>query len=359
VAEISNPRVPDTPNIGRINIKHGLAEAAELLAELGVFHVHVHHLFGYPQDMTYFVPALCDALGSRYDFTFHDHSAVCPRINMIDATGVFCDKGDLRGCESCIEASGSPFGNVSVGAWRANYERFLRGGRRLFAPDEDIRQRIAAIMPGLEITLRPHPETVPTMRRQPLPHVAGEPLRVAVIGNISAHKGSRQLQQCAEDALRRRLPISFVVFGHSDAKLNDLPNIEVTGRYPQEDLQLLLAGRPCHLAFLPSVCPESYSYVLSEAFFAGLYPVAFDLGAPARRIRECGWGLVLPFAFVHEPGKVNDALLSVQVPEMPAISLVAGAEQYSDILADYYGLTSGDVVSLDPPSAALRRQAQA
>jgi hypothetical protein len=204
-------------------------------------------------------------------------------------------------------------------------------------------------MVSLDITVRPHPEVVPTVIGRPLPRRDGEPLRVAVIGAIGPHKGSRQLKLCAEDAERRHLPIIYVLFGYSDiSELPELPNVEITGQYRHEDLQLLLARGRCHLAFIPSVWPETYSYVLSEALFAGLFPVAFDLGAPARRIRAHAWGLVLPFAFVNQPGKVNDALLSCEVPAMPDRARVAGASLYNDILADYYQLSRGCAVPAYP-----------
>src|SRR6185503_16765931 len=99
------------------------------------------HLYGYSRDAMYFFPALCQETGIGFDFTFHDYMAICPRINMIDAGGVFCGKGDVAGCETCIRAEGSEFGDVSVGAWRADYERLLRGARRLFAPNQDGQQR--------------------------------------------------------------------------------------------------------------------------------------------------------------------------------------------------------------------------
>jgi GT2 family glycosyltransferase len=350
LAEIVHPRIRDIPNIGYIDVKHGLAEAVELLHELGVFHMHVHHLSGYTHESLHFFPALCREAGIGYDFTFHDYVPICPRINMIDASGVFCGRGDLTGCEACIKAAGSPFGDVNVGAWRADYERLLRGARRLFAPDDDVRQRLQQLMPSLHITVRPHPEAVPAIRGRPLQRAEGDPLRVAVIGAIGPHKGSRQLKLCAEDAARRRLPISYVLFGHSDIpELADLPNVEVTGPYRQEELQLLLARRPCHLAFIPSVWPETYSYVLSEALSAGLFPVAFDLGAQARRTRAFGWGLLLPLAIIDRPREVNNALLSCKVPAMPDRTPVAGAQLYADILADYYQLDRGPAASADAP----------
>jgi hypothetical protein len=50
-------------------------------------------------------------------------------------------------------------------------------------------------------------------------------LRIAVIGAISPHKGSRQMLNFAENAARRQLSIKFVLFGFTDNNALDLPNV--------------------------------------------------------------------------------------------------------------------------------------
>jgi len=95
------------------------------------------------------------------------------------------------------------------------------------------------------------------------------------------------------------------------------------------------------LAFFPSVWPETYSYTLSEALRAGLFPVAFDIGAVAARIRAAGWGLVLPWEMVHDPARVNDTLLAAERTPPPRTQpAVVGERLYPSIVADYYGLAT-------------------
>jgi glycosyltransferase involved in cell wall biosynthesis len=168
-------------------------------------------------------------------------------------------------------------------------------------------------------------------------------LRVAIIGATGRHKGSLQLLQCAEDAVRRSLPIRFVLIGFADMPdLRTLPNVETTGAYVESDLPAILARSQCHLAFFPSVCPETYSFTLSQAFYAGLYPVAFDIGAVARRIRASGWGHVLPAEMIWLPAKVNEALLGLDIAQPPVgWHPVPGGELYKNILRDYYDLELG------------------
>jgi hypothetical protein len=83
----------------------------------------------------------------------------------------------------------------------------------------------------------------------------------------------------------------------------------VTGRYDEEEALALIRQQDASAAFISSVCPETWCYGLSLAWQAGLQAVAFDLGAPAERIRARGGGIVLPFG--ASPAAINDALLAL------------------------------------------------
>jgi GT2 family glycosyltransferase len=340
-AEISVPLVENFGRVSSIDIQHDLPGAVALFRAIGVAHIHVHHLQGFALEAVHFFQALAEGCRIQYDVTLHDYLTICPRVTMIDSSGAYCGNHSLAICERCVKSAGSPFGNVSVWLWRSTHERFLRGARKVFVPDEDVQQRMRTFLPSVPITVRPHPEPVPTIFAERVMRRHNEVLRVAVIGAIGPHKGSLQLQRCAEDAARRRLPIKFILFGFTDrSEISGLPTVEMTGRYTEQHLPKLLERSRCHLSFFPSVWPETYSYTLSQAFFSGLYPVAFDIGAIARRIREADWGLLLPFELLDQPRKINEALLACQVPPMPDTVVVKGANRYRDILSDYYELDS-------------------
>ena len=104
------------------------------------------------------------------------------------------------------------------------------------------------------------------------------------------------LLDCARDAAARRLPIEFVVVGHTqdDHALFATGRVFVTGPYREEEAVELVAAQGAQLAFFPSLCPETWCYSLSLAWRAGLDAAAFDLGAVAERIRDAGRGHLLP-----------------------------------------------------------------
>lgn len=345
LAVISHAGVKNLSNGTTLDLKHGLADGVALFRELGVRHIHVHHVLGFPAEFTFFMKAVAKACGLLYDVTIHDYTFACPRVTMIDGSGRYCGNVDVVTCDQCVKTHGSPAGDVSVWLWRANHEDFLANARRVFVPNVDTKTRLNEFFPGLKIATREHPEPLPEIMAPPVVRKPGETLRVAIIGAIGPHKGSLVLLQCAEDAAKRGLPITFHVFGYSDKlELQELSNVIFTGKYSEKELEKLLARSRCHLAFFPAVWPETYSYTLSQGWFAGLYPVAFDIGAIAERIRRSGWGHLLPVEMMTMPADINDALLALAPPERPeSFSAVTGSHLYRRIWDDYYEMDSGRV----------------
>ena len=80
----------------------------------------------------------------------------------------------------------------------------------------------------------------------------------------------------------------------NDDLFQGLPNVTITGRYDEDDLDELVDVYRPSLSFFPNQWPETYSYTLSHALRFGLYPVVTDIGAPAERVRAAGFGAVIP-----------------------------------------------------------------
>ncbi len=200
-------------------------------------------------------------------------------------------------------------------------------------------------MPGLRLSIRPHFEDTKSRGMLASRLLPGEPLRVLLLGTIVPAKGSERLLACARDARARRLPLEFHIVGSTDrnAQFARLKNVHVAGAYRDSEVFERLAAARCHLAFLPTVCPESFMYTLSIVMAAGFYTVCYDLGAQADRVRAWGWGKTLPLDL--EPQAVNDELLAAAqrsaaepgCPPPPALAM------YPDPLKSYYGFSAGEL----------------
>ena len=286
-------------------------DLAALLAGVPVAAIEIHHSFKHH-------PRILDLpakLGVPHQIVLHDYHWLCPQVALTDETGRYCGEPQpsLPHCEACLIRNGSESGEeITVEGLRRRSGRLLAGARQVVAPSHDVAERYRRYFPGLTPVVVPWDQIPAPPHPDPLPQGERERIRIAVIGAIGPHKGYDVLKACAEDAAARDLPLDFVVAGYSsdDAGLFATGRIHVTGRYEEEEAEALVRSLKAAYAFIPSVCPETWCYTLSLAWQAGLEAVAFDLGAPAERIRAQGGGKLLPFG--ASPREINDTLLALQ-----------------------------------------------
>jgi GT2 family glycosyltransferase len=334
------------PNLNPFDFVESENHLVDVLRELGVKHIHVHSLFDMDQQIVQRLPGIAKAVGIKYDVTLHEYLSICPRTFLIDESGVYCGEPDVSVCQVCVEKNGSHFGKPSVQAWRDGYAKLLGNARKVFVPNIDVSVRIKKHYSFLSPVVRPHMEHFEQIEsarqltstfsvRQP-----GEILKVALIGVLANHKGGRVVEALCSDATERRLPVEYVLFGErerpcnwSSARLNEL------GPYEENEIFDLLKANPCHLALFPAVWPETYSYTFSIALKAGLYPIAFDIGAIAERVKKLNWGTLLPTMLMEDAAFINDFLLTFKPEPAPDGVLDLLQENvYRNYLQDYYEL---------------------
>lgn len=335
--QLSHYGVPHAPNL-QFSLEYDRDRWFEAMLELGISHVHIHHLIGFPHRILDFLMELTSALGIRYDVMLHDYFTVDPRINLVDEDDFYTGEPPIEACEQLIERTHSQAEGMPVWQWRLHYARLLRGARQVFVPDQDVKTRMLTYVEDAQYVVRPHAETfqdAPLLSR-PAP-AKDEVLQVAIIGAVSSIKGSNVVAALARDAQARHLPMHFTIIGHtSHVEMSDggMPNVTVTGEYKEEDIEGLLRQHQPHLVLIPSVWPETYCYTLSIALRHGLFPVVFDLGAQARRVKALGFGHVAPLALAKDPAALNDLLR--QLVSAPHTVKRPSDQTYASVARDYF-----------------------
>jgi GT2 family glycosyltransferase len=285
-----------------------LPELAKLLRPDRPRHLELHHLLGHNHE----VLGLRRMLRLPVDLFVHDYAWFCPRIALVSTGRRYCGEPDVAGCEACVADLGSKLHeDIAVPALLARSAAELASARQVIAPSTDAATRIRRHFPGTAPVVRSLEDDAapPTA---PMPSDAVR--RVCVVGAIGLEKGYEVLLDCARDARARSLPIEFVIVGYTadDKRMLDAGPVFITGEYAEADATALIQAQAAHLAFLPSVWPETWCFALSRAWEAGLAVAAFDLGAQAERIRRTGRGWLLPLGLSAR--LVNDALLKMQPP---------------------------------------------
>ena len=268
----------------------------------------VHHMLGHHAA----IHTLIAGLGVPYDVHIHDYAWFCPRISLVGTHDRYCEEPDLAACGHCVADNGHFLTDgITVPDLHARSSAFLRTARYVIAPSADTAQRIARHFPGVMPRVMAH-EDDQVIVPPPAPSVRhGARMRVCIAGSLGVHKGYHVLLACARDAAARDLPLEFVVVGSTigDQRLLDTGRVFITGGFKRDEVADLIRSQNAHLGFLPSIWPETWCLGLTDLWRGGLRVAAFDLGAPAERIRRTGYGFLMPPQI--SPGSINAALMAV------------------------------------------------
>ena len=259
--------------------------------------VHLHNISG-GRD------GVAEALATRaiaYGYTVHDLSFACPTITFLDANYEYCGGvTDPVVCNRCLAAQ-PPFAETDIVQWRENHGALLRGAAFVIAPSQWAAMTLLRYFPNCAVDVIPHAAAEGAMRpdsvAKPLAMPDDDAPVVAVLGAIGPDKGARRLERIVELTRVQGLRLRWVLIGYLDRGRepwqSDDGLFTMHGPYDSRALPSLLDHYRVRVVTYPSVCPETYSFTLSEAWAAGRPAIVPPVGALADRVAASGAGWVL------------------------------------------------------------------
>jgi glycosyltransferase involved in cell wall biosynthesis len=218
----------------------------------------------------------------------HDYFTVCPSANLLNSSGKFCAIPDMETCRVCLPEHRNGFvslaGETSVEKWRSAWRTLMKPGTELVCFSTSSLNLLTTAYPEVTgmVNVLPH-KPVP-LRSVRIPAHPGGAVIVGVIGNISYHKGSQVVADLAKAISAAGAVVRIVVLG--TISLHCPPEIvEYTGSYQRDELPDLAERHHINMVLMPSVCPETFSYVTHEVISMGLPLITLNLGAQADAAR--------------------------------------------------------------------------
>jgi hypothetical protein len=287
-------------NIDRIDTLAGLAELVK------IDHIFVNNLHTYqdPLEVIKLVLKIKETAGAYLIMANHDYLSVCPEISLMNKEGVFCGIPDISQCDQCLPYNRSEllrFINYpDIKVWRRQWGDFLSQVDEILCFSHSTISMIKRAYPELdESKLKYRPHVVNYLNnRKPVIDLAGG-LHIGVVGSITRNKGARVVEEIAELISQKDLSIKMTVIGDIVTD-KELKEVTITGFYRREELPKLIEQYEINLCLLPSICPETFSYVAEELMTLELPLAVFNLGAPVERVSAYSKGLIL--------SKVGDAV---------------------------------------------------
>jgi hypothetical protein len=222
--------------------------------------IEVHHLLAHAAS----IYDVVSQIEVPYDVYIHDYGFFCARLSLVGPSRRYCGEPPVSGCEACVADSDRMIDDdVSIGDFLIRSGKFLSGARRVYAPSKNAAERMRRHFAGLRVAVAPLGDDSSIPPPAP-PRLKDGICRICIAGAMGIHKGYDVVLACARDAAERRLPLEFVVVGHSidDARLMVTGKVFITGEYEQGGAVPLIRAQDASFAFLPSVWPETWSFTL-------------------------------------------------------------------------------------------------
>ncbi len=226
------------------------------------------------------IAAVAQTHNATLEVLFHDFYAVCPRINFVRDDRPCPAPQDCSHCDVCLKHGGTV-------QWRSAWQSVLSQAHTVTFFSESSRRIIEQffVLRKEQVMVQPH--SLSSYALRPVRISTAGPMRIAVVGVIGRHKGSKIIVKLAKLLEQRRPDASIIVFG--TLQTGDTPkNIRILGKYAREELSLLFEREQISAAAFTSICPETFSYVAHEIAAMCVPLASFNLGAQGELVAGLG-----------------------------------------------------------------------
>lgn len=283
-------------DVKREVIFKNIEKLKSLLEKFKTVEIIVNNLFGYREFFK-----LINILSSlknkgKVVSMIHDYYSICPSTFLVDKEDKFCNLPTADVCEKCFKEGFDTIKKVTkkfkkIDDWRKIWSDFYNDlVDEIVVFSESSENILTRIYPEIKekIIVKPHnPKSFAPLKFSK----QEEGIKIVFLGNIDqVYKGKKIVTEMAEIVQKQGLDnVKLTVVGEYSEK----NSVEVTGKYSREELRGVLLKVKPDLIFIPSICPETFSYTLSEAISTGLKVACFDVGALPERVKKYPKGLVI------------------------------------------------------------------
>ncbi|WP_193603590.1 glycosyltransferase [Pseudomonas fluorescens] len=251
--------------------------------------------FPHPQSLRAFMLALKQRTRASLVVAIHEYFLVCPSHFLLDNKGQYCGIPSISRCNTCLSDHPDGFvsltGERSIVRWREMWGELLHAADEVRCFSKSSCTLLERAYPGMGARAKLSPHYMTPLREVRIPKQPQQYLTIGVIGSISHHKGAGVLSSLAEAIHQVGAPVRIVVIGNVDAPCHSEVVTE-TGPYEQDDLPKIVEKHGISIAFLPSICPETFSFVAHEILSMKLPLICLDLGAQADLVRSLDAGYI-------------------------------------------------------------------
>ena len=262
-----------------------LEKMLEIIEKFDIDLIHIHHIINFPCDLQYIAK-------KRETFlSLHDYTTICPNYFLINQNKKYCKNARSDECFKCSK-------NIDLKTRNTAIDNLYNNVKKVIVPDESVIHEIKKYCKINEYITIPNGVNIEKFTKFNVNRDSNKKKKLAFVGIVNDHKGSEIYKQL----ILNDKNYDYYLFGDSNDEFfkKNLNNYKYCGFYDNKDLPKLLNDNKIDLVLMLSVCPESFSYTLSETMIAKVPVLTFDIGAIANRVKKYGVGKVIPYNSNYE-----------------------------------------------------------
>lgn len=308
--------------------------------------VHIRHMIANHPDIikvfkSFHLPVI---------ISFHDFYTLCPTIHLIDSSLDYCE-GFCRAPKKQCQADAYWFEHIPplegqfVQRWRDTVASALALGDAYVVTSSttrEVMQKHYSFFEDAKVHIIEHGRDMRLYPWVSHPPSNNEPVRLLFFGSLGRNKGVKLIKDMLEMNDRRGIKLDIHILGKADLRFNpaNYENCTYHGSYQREELPGLLAKLNPSLALVPSIWPETFCHILTEAWAAGVPVLGSNLGAVGERISRMGggWALDPRDAAAWVDKIVEIARSPVEYEDMRNQIRKMSFKSTADMAKDYIGL---------------------
>lgn len=264
------------------------------LVSMKAKHIYFNELVSYPN-----IKGLIDTVHKiksihphiQFTYLVHDYFCICPRLNLINVNDRYCGLPEVKDCDICLNSANFDQ-SKSIVEWRSLNAKLLNTCDEIICFSNSSKKYLVRVYQNLSDKIKVIGHIIDELRA---PKVKNDNIiTIGLLGQLCKHKGIEKIKELIQYIHNNQLSkYRIVCIGDAQDVRNDSVFF-ATGKYRREDIVNLVEEYNIDVFFMSSVCPETFSYTISEIQSMKRPLISYDLGAQGERTKNYKFGKVIP-----------------------------------------------------------------
>lgn len=227
-----------------------------------------------------------ESLNVQISYDLHDFHCIWIYAHLVQ-NDVYLDEEHVKKAEFIYG-----FKKITYNKWHFLWNDFLKNVQEIFAFSNSSKQIFSTYFPDYTDKVKVTPHSLDYIKCGKIKNIDNK-LTVGIFGLI---RGSDKGCYVLKDFLNfsKDKDFNIFLFGElaEDCKVYS-ENIFYKGHYNVSELDKIISENGISAVLFPSICPETFSYLVSELIFTGVPVACFNIGAQAEKVSEYKMGEII------------------------------------------------------------------